>query len=106
MRNWIYFALKDIIKNDLDTCYTTPIDYDYVSVYPNPTSDKIQIQLTEKLKISTIKVFNIDGKMVKMQKNNSNTAEVNIANLTNGIYLLLIEAGNNKIVMKIIKKDS
>lgn len=72
------------------------IDY---SIFPNPTTDLIQVETTAEVKGLTI--YDINGKMVLK----SNETKVNISNLPNQIYMLEVElADGKKLVDKIIKK--
>jgi len=55
------------------------------TVYPNPTSELISINSTEK--ISSIKITNVLGELVYFLQINATSAEINLSNLPNGNYL-------------------
>ncbi|QOD59617.1 T9SS type A sorting domain-containing protein [Polaribacter haliotis] len=73
-----------------------------ISFYPNPVNDILQIKNSDNLKISTIMIFNVLGKKVKVIRNPENA--IDVSDLSKGIYFLNINSENGKIVKRIIKK--
>jgi hypothetical protein len=71
-----------------------------VLVYPNPTSNSITIK-GEKNMNQSFSIFDQMGREVLKGKLNGNATEVNLSNLSNGIFILKIEG--NKESAKIIK---
>ena len=70
-----------------------------VSIYPNPTSDLLNIMANENIK--SIKLFSLDGKQVIETQN----TVLQIQELNSGIYFLSLELENGAISNhKIIKK--
>jgi Secretion system C-terminal sorting domain len=71
-----------------------------ISLYPNPANSLISIVAPQI--ISSASIFTMDGKMVKSI---INTSDIDIADLSNGMYFLNIclEDGS-KSVMKFIKE--
>jgi hypothetical protein len=67
-----------------------------VSVYPNPATDVLNIQLTENA--SSVSILGMDGKVVSTQVVNANTATVNVSNLVSGVYFYEVVAENGTIV--------
>lgn len=72
-----------------------------ITVYPNPTSDYINIHSESNTGIDTIIVTDLSGKKVLEQ---NKTSRVDVQNLSKGIYLLQISVGDNKETRKFIKK--
>ncbi len=73
------------------------------SIFPNPASDKIQITSSVSLDNSTVEIYSITGKLVsKTSLNDKN--EINISNLSNGIYLIKINSETVNFVERIIKE--
>jgi len=68
------------------------------SVYPNPTSDYLNIQSEEE--ILEVTIFNLQGKQILK----SNIERVDVSNLTSGIYLIEIKTNSGKAFRKFIKK--
>ncbi len=71
-------------------------------VYPNPTSDTWIISTPNNI-ITSIEVFNLLGKRVVSQVNNSNNIIVSTQGLTNGIYITRITTEQGTKSVKLIK---
>lgn len=69
------------------------------SIYPNPTKGILNIDANTTPK--QVDVFNILGKKVLSFHN---TNEIDITNLNNGLYLMLITNKNKQLTLKIIKE--
>lgn len=69
-----------------------------VSIYPNPTKNSLNIDfgLNTNTDLSTdITIFDLQGKMVKTIRRNSETVQtINTSHLTNGFYILKIKMAN------------
>lgn len=74
-------------------------------VSPNPFDDILTITNIQSLFVNSIKVVDIDGRIVKTfnSLNNSGNIEINLNHLVVGTYILQIETKNNVITQKIIK---
>jgi len=84
-----------------DSTYTGPIPTregldNYIIVYPNPTSNKININ-----KNVDINVYNYIGDMI-ISKKNINVLDV--SKLSSGVYMLQINYKNKSITKQLIKK--
>ena len=94
-------SICQLTYNYCDSSWSGPIPAriileDALMIYPNPTSDKININ-----KNVDINVFNYIGDMI-ISKNNINVLDV--TKLSSGIYLLQIKHNNSIINKRIIKK--
>jgi hypothetical protein len=69
-----------------------------VSVYPNPTTGKIQLQANSK--ITGVEVFDLTGTQFSLKQKNQELREVNISHLQTGIYFLKVTLVNGEVVMK------
>jgi hypothetical protein len=87
----------DAFPNNLST---TAFDYQNINVYPNPVSDFLSVETTAP--IDTIDIINIAGQLVQT----STEVDVDMRNLTSGIYFVKIYFKNTKesITKKIIKQ--
>jgi hypothetical protein len=67
-----------------------------VSIYPNPSSGIVNIKLPEDLKINNgfIQIFNTTGQLILRNNMSRNNFELDLTDLTNGLYYLEI-AGDN-----------
>ena len=69
-------------------------------IYPNPTSSIIFID--SKTNVSSLKLFNSLGKQIKFIKDD-NLKQIDIANLSKGIYFLEVVTEKGKEIKKVIK---
>ncbi|WP_411895999.1 aryl-sulfate sulfotransferase [Winogradskyella sp. A2] len=88
------------INPDLTPCNNLSIDdfeINTVSIYPNPTKDKIQIN--SKTEITKVEVFNILGNKITEFKG----SRLDLGQFQNGMYLLKIHTNNSIVSKRIIK---
>lgn len=74
-------------------------DDNSVKIYPNPVSDFLTIQSS--LKVEKVSVYDISGKKINVVFTNN---KVDVKNLLQGSYLLIIETREGKTTKKFIKK--
>ena len=73
------------------------------NIYPNPTSERVTIELRKNRKILGVRVHDFSGKIVKSVKgNNSSSFTLPLHGMGDGIYLLRVETDFENIVKKII----
>ncbi len=72
-----------------------------VDIYPNPISDKINIESSKKLQL--IEIFDISGKKLIGMSINSYMQVVDVSGLSSGVYLLKLQMENSIVIEKIIK---
>lgn len=80
---------------------TQTIADERISVYPNPTSDYLNIQNDSNTTIDTITVTDLTGRKVLDQ--NQNTMQINVQNLAKGMYVLEVSVGEHKEIRKFLK---
>jgi hypothetical protein len=75
-----------------------------LAIYPNPAIDNVMIKSANK--ISEISLVNIVGqKVLQLTNVNSNSANVSLANLENGLYIVSVRTENNiTTIQKLIKR--
>ncbi|WP_396142981.1 LamG-like jellyroll fold domain-containing protein [Flavobacterium sp.] len=61
------------------------------TIYPNPTSDNFSIEMENEVK--SVEIYSIQGQKVLT----SNTKDMNVSNLSKGMYLVKIEDSNNAV---------
>ncbi|MBN2893068.1 MAG: T9SS type A sorting domain-containing protein [Bacteroidales bacterium] len=71
-----------------------------IKTYPNPTTGIFRIDNSNSLEITKIEVFDISGKYIF----STNSTQIDISNLEDGIYLIKIITNNNVLTKKITKK--
>ncbi|MDN3491890.1 T9SS type A sorting domain-containing protein [Winogradskyella bathintestinalis] len=105
----VNFANNNFLQKDTATNFSTDCDYQLstdefelssnVNFYPNPASSEIQIDTLEI--ITSVSIMNLTGKIVKTIKGNTNN--INVSDLSNGVYFIKISTVNATVVEKLIK---
>jgi len=72
------------------------------SLYPNPTSDFVNLNYANSVRIKKLQLFNSVGSLVKEFDNNKK--ELNISKLSGGFYFLKIDSNKGVVNYKIIKE--
>lgn len=76
-----------------------------VVVYPNPVNDLVFVQLANTDNDVTVQLIDIQGQVVTApQTMNSNIAEINVADLADGIYFIRVTDGDSVQEVKIVKQ--
>jgi hypothetical protein len=87
---------------ETETNYTTTVktfSNDFCRVYPNPSSNKVTI---ESALLKKIEIFSINGIKVKSISGNiTNSIDIDVSNLQQGIYFLHISTDNGNTIHKI-----
>ena len=76
-----------------------------IAVYPNPSNDKVYINLSENLTENlNIRLYNLSGEEVLNVYNGSYQSNLSFSSneLTNGVYILRIISGNTILSQKIV----
>lgn len=103
LNNWMYFSFKEIIKNDI-----YPINKrsdDDIQIYPNPAIDHVYCSLPEKYKNKEIKIFNLQGQIIKTHSTNTTPVKLDVIDFPNGVYLVVIESSGHKTITKKLIKN-
>jgi len=66
-----------------------------LTVYPNPASHSIRIRNS-----SSFKIYNMEGQLVLEKDGLGNTQEVDVSSLSKGIYNLVLDGGNRKLIIR------
>ena len=74
-----------------------------VSVYPNPFTDLLQINIQDGT--SQIRIMNAVGAVVYDQKVNSGRTEINTASFATGVYLVEVTNSNGTATIKLVKNN-
>jgi len=74
-----------------------------VSCYPNPASDKVNIEIPLDVKVENVSLFNLSGRMIKTQTTGLET--IDISGFAPGVYVMKIALKNGNVFeKKIVKK--
>jgi hypothetical protein len=74
---------------------------DQFSIYPNPSQNVVNIESKNNLIIESIKIVDLSGKLI-IEKN-QNTNQVDIENLSNGMYIVEVASEGTIYKKKLIK---
>lgn len=73
-------------------------------VFPNPANKVLHVTIgSSKLVNTFIKIYDLTGKQIKKVMPTSQTTEINITNLANGVYIIEIFDGIKSTIKKIIR---
>lgn len=74
------------------------------SVYPNPASNVINISNADNILVNGVEILDMNGRTVKSVKlDNVTEAQINVAELSAGMYLMNITSDNGTTTKKIVK---
>ena len=98
-----YTNIKNIIESQ---CFTTGINHQaentsFINIFPNPVSDNLTIETTEK---ATIEIINIEGQILKTINTTERQTTINATDLSSGIYIIKVETEKGVAVKKFIKE--
>lgn len=99
---------------DANGCSNTSAVYNYTSVgineslesemilvFPNPANDLITIRVPNSLTVSQILILDIAGKIVKSENLNATLSNLNISDLANGSYSIIVNSESKMITKKL-----
>lgn len=96
-------AVRAIPKSDLLSAEEFTMKNDSLSIYPNPSEDRIYISLNT-AKIDTVVIYNLSGQIVYKSTVQKNEATVDINRFSKGIYFVQVFSNDSSQTRKIIKK--
>jgi len=71
-----------------------------IQIFPSPMIDKIKVSLGSEEMVSDVSIYNLSGQLVL---NSKNAAEIEVNELSVGIYLIKVETNKNTYLRKISK---
>ncbi len=90
-------VVKSTLSND---SYTSS----KFSISPNPTTDIVNISSSENIGVNSVSVADLNGRTVKQLKfNNISNVEVNMSDLSAGMYMMTITSEQGTATKKILK---
>ena len=75
------------------------VDLEY---YPNPVTDNLNLLTNQK--IDAVTIYNLVGQEIMLITPNSTSAQIEMSNLPQGIYLLKIDVKDKHKIIKVMKK--
>jgi len=104
----IYFDYNfPILTNDANTVFQTlsnaiPVKDVLVKIYPNPTTNVLNIETVSNLK--SIELYDVNGRILEINKLNLNRAVFDISKYKSGLYFVKITTEDGSKIEKIIKE--
>jgi len=97
-------SVKLIICNIQLPLSTGDTTFSNLKIYPNPTNGIVNIDLgnTNLDSKSIVKLFDIQGRIISTKEMHTTIDNINVSNLSDGVYLISIENGSSKTTKKII----
>ena len=75
-----------------------------VKLFPNPTSDELNIQLLNSLNNTSLSIIDITGKTIITQTLNDSSSSIDVSNLLSGLYLLKLDSDKGSQTRRFVKK--
>lgn len=75
---------------------------DEIAVYPNPAYSNIHVRIPAHLNEAVVRLYDVTGRVVIAEKNLGDVIDVNISNLPNGFYTLMVQDGSVIYKKKIV----
>jgi hypothetical protein len=73
------------------------------TLFPNPTSDIVNIRLSNPNATATVAIIDIQGKIIK-EENIQTSQNINVQDLSQGLYFIQVRSENNVSTLRLIKK--
>ena len=98
---WDTGDIVSIIITEESTGITEVVSLkDYVSIYPNPVQDVLNVSATG---FDNVEIVNFLGQVVYQNQVTNNSFQINTADLTDGVYFVRL-IGENTVTKKFIKR--
>ncbi|MBV5312417.1 MAG: T9SS type A sorting domain-containing protein [Prolixibacteraceae bacterium] len=92
-----------LVKTGVTNSITANSNFYEFTFVPNPANEIVSINFNAKPnEVMEISIFNLSGSMVKSEMLKQNQWQINIEDLSNGIYLLSIRSKNKTVNKKLI----
>ena len=101
--DWQFYALKNIITNDLTSIIPPENSNETFIIYPNPVTNTFYITNNSGSEIIEMKLFNNLGQIVLSIDPENLNSSVDISKLSNGAYYLKLTSTTSIETKKIIK---
>jgi carboxypeptidase T len=86
----------------LTTSLTEDVNEDFVSVYPNPATDFVNINIGDNNEMD-MELYNYLGSMIYSKKITNSLTNINFKNYSKGVYFIRLFNENQTVVRRIIK---
>ncbi len=90
-------------ETECTTVSVNTITEQQISIYPNPTSGIVHVDLAGK-KIQNLKLIDVTGKIVIEKTNANTTTLMDVSSLAKGIYFVILQTENGNQSFKLVKE--
>ncbi len=99
----LWVGSADSVNNDISMAITEPVALQ-ASIYPNPATDNVQIQVEKTEAVVLVQVFSALGEsVIEEQRPNTGNIAVSLAGIPAGIYLLKASSGGKVYNTRLVK---
>ncbi|MCB9252374.1 MAG: T9SS type A sorting domain-containing protein [Flavobacteriales bacterium] len=91
-----YFQVSKVLVNEYS-----------IRIFPNPVFEKLYIDLSQTPKLEAVALFDLQGKEIEVSNNSTSKNEIqelDLTDLSEGIYFLVLKIGESYRYQKLIKK--
>jgi len=99
----VFYAFKEIIKNDITVNIPEDQIMEHITVFPNPAHDLINVKIDDQFDQVTLSLFSSIGTLLIKEDNYNSDIQIDISKIPNGFYLLKLEYNNKSVFTKFIK---
>ena len=92
-----------ITTKDFSTVGCIELNDIQFTVYPNPATSMIYVEM-ENDKDTQVNILDVTGRCVKSAELKGNVSSINIEDVENGVYFIMIQQGENNSVRKLVVK--
>ena len=92
-----------ITTKDFSTVGCIELNDIQFTVYPNPATSMIYVEM-ENDKDTQVSILDVTGRCVKSAELKGNVSSINIEDVENGVYFIMIQQGENSSVRKLVVK--
>jgi len=103
----VFFHRGQTIAKRVDTTYVSipseTLTREKLNIYPNPSSNKLNIKLPHEVTNYKIAITNLTGQIFLLDNIEQTDKQIDISRLTSGVYLITVIADNKRFCEKFIK---
>lgn len=100
LQGYAHFALHRLAGV---TTTTQNIPAPEMSIYPNPATDLILLDLQDAGKLVTVSIFDQSGRLCSVSDLNGQNKKIDVSSLIPGFYFMKVVDGNHSRVVKIVR---
>ena len=104
-----YYRLTQVDLNGTKKVYDDLVKYvkalganEKIAVYPNPTTDRVNLNLSAKG--TAVKLIDVNGKTLQTKTSNGEVLTFDVRHLSKGVYLLQYTEQNQLVTKKVVKQ--